>query len=116
MDQILVISRKSPYGTTNAAEAVRHAGGASGFDFKAILYLMDSGVYAAKKEQDAGDSGFLGLGESLELLSDEMDIYVNKDSLNEYGLKEDDLVEGVNIDAGEVLKLALKDSQTVMIY
>ena len=116
MDQILVISRKPPYGTTDAAEAVRHAGGASGFDFKAILYLMDSGVYAAKKEQDAGDTGFLGLGESLELLSDEMDIYVNKASLNEYGLKEDDLVEGVNIDTGEVLKLALKDSQTVMIY
>jgi sulfur relay (sulfurtransferase) DsrF/TusC family protein len=116
MDKILVISRKSPYGTTDAAEAVRHAGGASGFGFKAILYLTDSGVYAAKKEQDAGNTGFLALGESLELLSDEMDIYVNKDSLNEYSLKEADLIEGVNIDNGEVLKQALKDSQTVMIY
>ncbi len=116
MDNLLVILRKPPYGVINAAEAVRHAGGASGFDYKATLYLLDSGVYSAKKNQDAGDTGFLGLGESLELLSDEMDIYVNKDSLQEYGIKEDNLIEGIKIDNGEVLQQALKDSQTVMIY
>ena len=49
MDKLLVILRKSPYGTVDAAEAVRHAGGASGFDYKSILYLIDSGVYSAKK-------------------------------------------------------------------
>ncbi len=116
MDQLLVILRKSPYGTVDAAEAVRHAGGASGFDYKSILYLIDSGVYSAKKNQDAGNTGFTGLGESLELLSDEMEIYVDKDSLNEYGLKEDNLIDGIKIDNGDVLKQALKDSQTVMIY
>ncbi len=116
MDQLLVILRKSPYGTVDAAEAVRHAGGASGFDYKAILYLIDSGVYSAKKDQDAGNTGFTGVGESLELLSDEMEIYVDKDSLNEYGLKEDNLIDGIKIDNGDVLKQALKDSQTVMIY
>jgi sulfur relay (sulfurtransferase) DsrF/TusC family protein len=116
MDNLLVILRKPPYGVINAAEAVRHAGGASGFDYKATLYLLDSGVYSAKKNQDAGDTGFLGLGESLELLSDEMDIYVNKDSIQEYGIKEDNLIEGIKIDNGEVLQQALKDSQTVMIY
>ena len=116
MDKLLVILRKSPYGTVDAAEAVRHAGGASGFDYKSILYLIDSGVYSAKKNQDAGNTGFTGLGESLELLSDEMEIYVDKDSLNEYGLKEDNLIDGIKIDNGDVLKQELKDSQTVMIY
>lgn len=116
MDNLLVILRKPPYGIINAAEAVRHAGGAPGFDYKATLYLIDSGVYSAKKDQDAGDTGFLGLGESLGLLSDEMDIYVNKDSLQEYGIKEDNLIEGIKIDNGEVLQQALKESQTVMIY
>ena len=116
MDKLLVILRKSPYGTVDAAEAVRHAGAASGFDYKSMLYLIDSGVYSAKKNQDAGNTGFTGLGESLELLSDEMEIYVDKDSLNEYGLKEDNLIDGIKIDNGDVLKQALKDSQTVMIY
>ncbi len=116
MDNLLVILRKPPYGVINAAEAVRHAGGASSVDYKAILYLIDSGVYTAKKNQDTGNTGFTGLGESLELLSGEMDIYANKDSLKEYNLKEDDLVEGVKIDDGEILKQAIKNAQSIMIF
>ncbi len=112
----MVILRKSPYGVVNAAEAVRHAGGASGFDYKATLYLIDSGVYTAKKNQDAGDSNFTAVGGDIELLSEEMEIYANKDSLKEYGLKEDDLIEGVKIDDGEVIKKALKNSQSIMIF
>jgi sulfur relay (sulfurtransferase) DsrF/TusC family protein len=116
MDNLLVILRKPPYGVINAAEAVRHAGGASGSDYKSILYLIDSGVYNAKMNQDAGSSGFTGIGESLELLSDEMEIYACKHSLKEYGLREEDLIEGVKVDDGEVLKEALRNSQSVMIF
>lgn len=116
MDNLLVILRKPPYGMANAAEAVRHAGGASGADFKATLYLIDSGVYTAKKNQDDSGTGFTGLSESLELLSDEMEIYACKNSLNEYNLKEDDLVEGVRIDEGEILRQAIKNSQSIMIF
>ncbi len=116
MDNLLVILRKPPYGVINAAEAVRHAGGASGFDYRSILYLIDSGVLNAKKDQDAGDTGFTGIGESLELLSDEMEIYASKSSLEEYGLKEEDLIEGTKIDDGETLKIALQNSQSIMIF
>lgn len=116
MDNLLVILRKPPYGVINAAEAVRHAGGASASDYRATLYLMDSGVYAAKKGQDAGDTGFTGLGESLELLSGEMKIYADRDSLERHNLKADDLVEGVEIGSGEVLRQLLKESQSVMIF
>jgi sulfur relay (sulfurtransferase) DsrF/TusC family protein len=116
MDNLLVILRKPPYGVINAAEAVRHAGGASGSDYKSILYLIDSGVYNAKMNQDVGSSGFTGIGESLELLSDEMEIYACKNSLREYNLKEEDLIEGVKIDDGEVLKQLLRESQAIMVF
>lgn len=116
MDNLLVILRKPPYGVINAAEAVRHAGGAGSADYKAVLYLIDSGVFTAKKNQDAGSTGFTGLAESLELLSDEMDIYASKDSLQEYNLKEEDLVDGVRIDNGEALKQAIKNAQSIMIF
>jgi sulfur relay (sulfurtransferase) DsrF/TusC family protein len=116
MNSLLVILRKPPYGVINAAEAVRHAGGASGFDYKATLYLIDSGVYTAKKNQETGESGFTGIGESLELLSEEMEIYACQNSLKECGLKEDDLIEGVRIDDGKVLEQAIKDAQSVMIF
>jgi len=116
MYNLLVILRKPPYGVINASDAIRHAGGASGSGYKSILYLIDSGVYTAKKNQDAGDTGFSGLSESLELLSDEMEIYANSDSLKEYAIKENDLVEGVKVDDGEILKQAIKNSQSVMIF
>ena len=116
MDNLLVILRKPPYGTVNAAEAVRHAGGASAFNYKATLYLIDSGVYSAKKNQDVNDTGFSGVGESLELLEDEMEIYANRASLDEYGIDADDLIECVKVDDGKVLKEALKNSQSVMIF
>jgi len=116
MNNLLVILRKPPYSVINAAEAMRHAGGAPGFGYKATLYLIDSGVYTAKKNQNPADTGFSGLGESLELLIDEMDIYVSQDSLREHNLKEEDLIEGIKIDNGEALKQALKNSQTVMIF
>jgi sulfur relay (sulfurtransferase) DsrF/TusC family protein len=116
MDKLLVILRKPPYGTANAAEAVRHAGGASGFDYKSMLYLIDGGVCSAKKNQDASDTGFSAVGESMELMSDEMEIYACQNSLKEFGLEEDDLIEGVKIDDGHVLKDALKNAQSVMIY
>jgi sulfur relay (sulfurtransferase) DsrF/TusC family protein len=116
MDNLLVILRKAPYGSVSAAEAVRHAGGAGSADYTSILYLIDSGVYTAKKNQDAGATGFTGLGESIELLSGEMEIYAHQESLKECGLKEDDLVEGVKIDDGEYLKQAIRDAKSVMIF
>lgn len=116
MDNLLVILRKPPYGVINAAEAIRHAGGAGGSDYKAMLYFMDGGVLTAKKGQDARDTGFTSLGESLELLSGEMEIYVNKESLQEYNLREEDLIEGIKIDNGGKLKEAIKTAQAVMIF
>jgi sulfur relay (sulfurtransferase) DsrF/TusC family protein len=116
MENLLVILRKPPYGLINSAEAVRHAGGSSGFDYKATLYLLDGGVLAAKKGQEAGETGFTGIGESLELLSDEMEIFACQNSLNECGLKADDLIEGVRVDDGSVLEQSLKNAQSVMIF
>lgn len=116
MDTLLVLLRKPPYGTTNAAEAVRHAGGASGFGYKSILYLIDGGVCSAKKNQDAGDTGFSAVGESIELMSDEMEIFACQESLKELGLSAEDLIEEVKIDDGSVLKETLRDAQSVMIF
>lgn len=116
MDNLLVILRKPPYGTIDAAEAVRHAGAAAVFDYRAILYLTDSGVYAAMKNQDAADTGFSGLGENIELLSDDMEIYACEHSLKEYGLKQEDLIEGIKVDDGSALNQALKTAKSVMIF
>jgi len=116
MDILLVILRSPPYGTSNAAEAVRHAGGASAFDYKSVLYLIDEGVFAAKKNQDSGDTGFSSVGESMELMSDEMEIYACGSSLMKSGMDKNDLIEGVKIDDGRVLEDVLRTAHSIMIF
>jgi len=116
MPDLLVLLRSYPYGIINAAEAIRHAGGAGGAGYSATLYLIDGGVLVAKKGQDAGETGFSNLGESLELLSDEMEIYAHKESLDKMRLGEDDLIEGIKLDDGSALKEKIKNAQSVMIF
>jgi len=116
MPDLLVLSRSYPYGVINTAEAIRHAGGAGGSGYRTTLYLIDGGVLVAKKGQDAGDTGFSNLGESLELLSDEMEIYAHRESLEKFGLTQKDLIEGVKTDDGSVLKEKLENAQSVMIF
>ena len=116
MPDLLVLLRSHPYGVINAAEAIRHAGGAGGAGYSATLYLVDGGVLVARKGQDTGDTGFSNLGESLELLSEEMEIYVHKESLDKMKLREDDLIEGIRVDDGSVLKEKIKKAQSVMIF
>ncbi len=116
MDKLLVILRKPPYGVVNAAEAIRHAGGAAGFDYSPALYLMDGGVLLARKDQDAGATGFTNLGETLELMSGEFEIFADRESLGEYDLKETDLVDGVKVSERSFLVQAMKEAQSIMIF
>ena len=56
------------------------------------------------------------LGESLELLSDEMEVFACRHSLKKSGLQEGDLIEDVKIDDGKALEHALKKSRSIMIF
>jgi sulfur relay (sulfurtransferase) DsrF/TusC family protein len=114
MDTVTIISRKPPYGLINAAEAVRHSLGA-GDDFKAILILIDGGVYLAKKGQDMGHTGYSNLEEALGL-AENVDICVDKDSMLSRGLKQEDLIDGVKIIGPEDIRGYLKKSHSTMIF
>ena len=49
-------------------------------------------------------------------MADEMEIYACQNSIKEFGLNADDLIEDVKIDDGSVLKEALKNAQSIMIF
>jgi sulfur relay (sulfurtransferase) DsrF/TusC family protein len=114
MDTVTIISRKPPYGLINAAEAVRHTLGA-GDDFRAILLLIDGGIYLAKKAQDMGETGFSNLEESLGLVED-IEILVDKDSMISRGLKEEDFIEGVKVIGKDDIRNIIKKSHSTMIF
>ncbi|MEK6691352.1 MAG: DsrE family protein [Nitrospirota bacterium] len=114
MDAVTIISRKPPYGLINAAEAVRHALGA-GDDFKAILLLIDGGIFLAKRAQDIGKTGFSNLEESLGLVED-IEIFVDRDSMISRELKEEDLIEGVKVIGKDDIRNIIKKSHSTMIF
>ncbi len=114
METITIISRRPPYGSINAAEAVRHALGA-GDDFKAILVLIDSGVYLAVMGQDMGSTGFSNLEEALGLVED-LEISVDRSSLESRGLGEKDLIDGVKVIDSDVIIDIIKKSHSTIIF
>lgn len=114
MDKVTIISRKPPYGFINAAEAVRHALGAAD-DFKASLILIDGGIFLAKKGQDIGNTGFTNLEESLGLAED-VDIFVDRDSMLSRGLKKEELIDGVKIIGPDEIRNILTQSHSTLIF
>jgi sulfur relay (sulfurtransferase) DsrF/TusC family protein len=114
MDTVAIISRKPPYGYLNAAEAVRHTLGA-GDDFKAILLLIDGGIYLAKKGHEMGITGFSNLEEALGLVED-IEIYVDRKSMTLKGLREKDLIDGVKVIDSDVIIDIIKKSHSTIIF
>ncbi len=117
MGKIAMILRKPPYGDINAAEAVRHALGAVSGDIEVSFIMVDGGVLLARRGQDDTGTGFTNL-ESTLMDCGEMGVEVLADhmSLIEYGVKKEDLVEGVKIAEEPEIAAVLKATDTAMIF
>jgi sulfur relay (sulfurtransferase) DsrF/TusC family protein len=103
---ILIVVRHGPYGGFQAAEGLRHANGALSLGFRPIVVLIDDGVYLAKADQKPGGSPWLSLGDTLEEIVARglygnkdfpSEFYVEKESLLERDMKQDELVEDLEL-------------------
>ncbi len=103
---ILVVIRRGPYGSFQAAEGLRHTNGAISLGFRPILVLIDDGVYLAGTDQDPGQSPWLSLGNTLEEIiarglyekkDEPAEFYVEEKSLAVRGLDPENLVEGLEL-------------------
>ena len=117
MGKIAMILRKPPYGDINAAEAVRHALGAVSGDLTASLILVDGGVQLARKGQDDTGTGFTNLEATLKDCADMgVEVFADDMSLIEYGIKKEDIVEGVKVVSESDIAMTLKTAVTTMIF
>ena len=117
---ILIVIRKGPYGSFQAAEGLRHANGAISLGFRPIVVLADDGVYLAKTDQDPGQGPWLSLGDTLEEIiarglyekkDAPAEFYVEKESLAARGLDPEDLVEDLEpVDSRKVSELLSANS------
>lgn len=92
--KFLYLNRKAPYGTVYALESLEVVLIAAAFEQDVSLAFIDDGVYQIIKGQDTTGIGMKNFSPTFNALGD-YDInklYVEKESLDERGLTEDDLM------------------------
>lgn len=93
--KFLYINRKAPHGTVYALESLEVVLIGAAFEQDVALGFMDDGVFQLMKGQDTTGLGSKNFAPAYKALGDYdiNKIYVEKESLDERGLSESDLME-----------------------
>jgi len=114
---ISVILRKHPYGSVDAAEAVRHALGAAIEDIPVSLILLDGGINAAKKGHDISSTGYLSLESGIrDCIDMGVKVYTDRASLKEQNRDAGDIIDGVTILSSSEISEIILNSDTSIIF
>lgn len=91
--KFMYINRKAPYGTIYAWEALEVVLVGAAFEQDVSVAFLDDGVYQLTKKQDTSTIGMKNFSRTYSALGDYevTQIYVDKESLQERGLTENDL-------------------------
>jgi len=106
---VVILLRQPPHGTLYPVEGLRMTVAVSG-DFEPITIAINDGVYAFLKEVDKTMySMHIDFIKNIDL-----DIFVDKKSLDERGLTRDDLIDKVDVkEHGEILKMIADSTVTI---
>ncbi len=93
--KFLYVNRKAPYGTIYALESLEVVLIGAAFEQDVSLAFLDDGVFQLMKGQDTADIGVKNFSPTYRALGDfeVTKLFVEKESLEERGLSEDDLME-----------------------
>ena len=93
--KFLYVNRKAPYGTIYALESLEVVLIGAAFDQDVSLAFLDDGVFQLTKGQNTDTIGVKNFSPTFRALGDYdvTKLYVEKESLEERGLSEDDLQE-----------------------
>ncbi|HTZ17198.1 MAG TPA: DsrE family protein [Dissulfurispiraceae bacterium] len=117
MGSICIILRRPPYGTVDAAEAIRHALGGVTEEMGTQLLLVDGGVNAARNGQDPASTGYASIEEGIrDCIDMGVEVSVDGESLKAAGMGPQDLIDGAKILDGPEIAAIIKDAGTTMIF
>ncbi len=108
--KVLILVNGAPYGTATPAEAFRTISGLAGMDVDTTCVLVEDGVYVALKDQNPETIDMQNLAKAYEMLKDfNARVYILKESMEERGIKEDELIQhdGI-IDRAKLRELILE--------
>jgi len=93
--KFLYVNRRAPYGTIYALESLEVVLIGAAFDQDVSLAFLDDGVFQLTKGQDTGSIGIKNFSATFRALGDYevTKLYVERESLAERGLSQDDLQE-----------------------
>jgi hypothetical protein len=124
---ICIIVRKAPYGSMDAAEAVRHINGALAAGLKTCAVLLGDGAYLAVRDQRAGEAGWTSLSEALgQSLSsgaqlrdgpvNRPDVLVGESALLGCGIGPDRLLPGVRVVSDGEAAAAIASADSFLLF
>ncbi|MCA1908176.1 MAG: sulfurtransferase complex subunit TusC [Magnetospirillum sp.] len=97
--KFMFVNRKAPYGTVYALEVLEMVLISAAFDQDVHVAFLDDGVFQIKKGQDTKDLGMKNFSPTYRALEgyDIEKLFVERESLEERGLTEDDLLVDVEV-------------------
>ena len=107
--EVVILLRQPPHGTLYPVEGLRMSVAVSA-DFDPITIAINDGVYAFIKDVDKTMYSM-----HIDFLKNiDLDIFVDKKSLDDRGLTKDDLIEQVEVkEHGEILKMIENSTVTI---
>lgn len=114
--KFMFVNRKAPYGTIYALEGLEVVLISAAFDQDVSMVFMDDGVYELVKGQHTKPIDVKNFSPTYRALEgyDIEKLYVEKESLEERGLTEENLIVPVEVVSSAEMS-ALMDSQDVVI-
>lgn len=114
--KFLYVNRRAPHGTVYALESLETVLIGAAFDQDVTVLFIDDGVYQLKKEQNPDGIEFKNFAKAFRALEmyDVEKLFVEKESLTERGLSEDDLLVDVELISRAQTK-ELIDQQDVVL-
>ncbi|MDH5560641.1 MAG: sulfurtransferase complex subunit TusC [Deltaproteobacteria bacterium] len=114
--KIMHVMRRAPHGTIYTYEGLEMVLIMSAYDQDISISFIDDGVYALLKDQDTAGLEIKGFAKTFKALDgyDVEKLYVDKVSLEERGLKPEDLIVDVEVlDSAAIGKL-MKEQDVVI--
>ena len=116
--KFLYVNRRIPHGTVYAQESLETVLIGAAFDQDVSMLFIDDGVYQLKKEQDPAALGVKNFSKTYRALEmyDVEKLFVEKESLDERGLVEDDLLVDVEVIARDAVKPLVDQHDVVLSF
>jgi len=116
--KFMYINRTAPYGTIYALEALEVVLIGAAFEQDVCMVFIDDGVYQLKKDQDTDGIEMKNFSKTYRALEmyDVEKLYVDKQSLEERGLTEDDLLVDVEIKTTDELTALMEEQDVVLSF